>query len=199
MRMLLFSILLWARATAAEIEFSSYISTPNGWRFVVRETKGNKHSEFLKIGQSFGGYTVAAFLEKRETLVLERDGLRIELPIIESRVRSGADASDVNGPAEQVLIFGTDGTISSASGAAIEFGGIAQVLRSSLPPSGRLHVVMVVPRMPKGTNSEPVLNGLREVTRLAGALHKELKARVSFELVNVDASLVPPKRRDSAP
>jgi hypothetical protein len=79
------------RAAEAVPQFNAMLTVGKEHRFVLVDA-GGKTSSFLKLGESFGGYTLKAYDAKSGVLELERDGQI-------SRVTLVADAAVKNAPA----------------------------------------------------------------------------------------------------
>jgi hypothetical protein len=71
-------------AARAEIEFVGILATSKTTHFALGETTSGR-TDWVTVGGSFGGYTVASYEKKDETLVLRRDG-------IDRRIRLKEDA-----------------------------------------------------------------------------------------------------------
>jgi hypothetical protein len=78
LRLLCFALL--ASFARADIEFVGILATSESTRFALGDTTTGK-TGWVKKGDEFGGYTIAAFDAKQDTLLLRRDGaeLRIKL------------------------------------------------------------------------------------------------------------------------
>ena len=74
------------------LEFSGYhILSGKSW-FILKDTATGKTSDWLRRGESFGGYTVTDFDPGDESLTIVRGSETIRLPIRQARVREGAPA-----------------------------------------------------------------------------------------------------------
>ena len=94
MRYLTFILIMSGLATACvgEVEFVGFTESTEGKRFVLRDTKENKASEWLLLEQSFAGVRLVAYDPKREVLTVETEARRFELPLRTPRVQSGNGA-----------------------------------------------------------------------------------------------------------
>jgi hypothetical protein len=69
-------------ATArAEVEFAGYIVRIGDLRFMLADRPAGEVSRWLGVGQTFAGHTVIEFDWKAETLVVEKLGERVRLPL----------------------------------------------------------------------------------------------------------------------
>jgi hypothetical protein len=82
-------LLLCAVSVRAEIEFSGFFTTPQSARFSLADPATKTSSGWLKLGQSFAGYTVDTFDAEREVLTLKRGAERLQLKLRDAKVQSG--------------------------------------------------------------------------------------------------------------
>jgi hypothetical protein len=61
-------------AAFAALEFAGYTTTRDGTRFVVTDLETKKTSDWLRVGDTFGGHRIAGFDARSETLTLEQGG-----------------------------------------------------------------------------------------------------------------------------
>lgn len=79
-----------ASAAEPDVEFTALLS--GGAAADVRillTVKGAGQSGWLKLGQEFGGYTVASYEAKEETVVLGKDGQTLRVKLKDSKVKAG--------------------------------------------------------------------------------------------------------------
>lgn len=183
-------ICLCSIAVPAELEFAGYLTTHDGPRFIVTNLSEPKTSELLALGRSFLGYVLKEFDGGREVLVVERDGQRTELSLKASRIRRGE--SDASRAVEFVVLVSPDGTIANANGEPLTFATVEATARSITKGSRKLHLMLVVPRMPAGTDAQKMLDTARGLMRMVPQVAPKGS---SCELVNVDAALVTPSKR----
>lgn len=75
-----------ATVCSAQIEFVGYMMSPQGARYVVKKVGEEKSSAWLGLGDSYLGFKLLAHDPERETLSVEQDGARMELPLKAARV-----------------------------------------------------------------------------------------------------------------
>ena len=73
----------------AELQFSGFFQTPKESLYSLSDTENNVSSGWLKIGQSFRGYTVVSFDREREVITLKKAEQSLELHLRESKVKDG--------------------------------------------------------------------------------------------------------------
>lgn len=84
------ALLFFLTATLrAELEFSGFFTTPQSARFALADPANKTSSGWLKLGQSFAGYTVDSFDAEREVLTLKRGGEILHLKLRNAKVQSG--------------------------------------------------------------------------------------------------------------
>lgn len=88
MKKILAMLVLFTPGLKGEIEFSGFFTAPREAYFSLTDTDGSRTSGWLKIGQSFAGYTVLAFDEKREVITLRQDGRLVNLPLRAAKIKS---------------------------------------------------------------------------------------------------------------
>jgi hypothetical protein len=76
-------------AARAAIEFTGYLSSKEGTRFILTDLDTGSKSEWLVIGDKFLGRVVAKFDPAAETLFLEQAGATVRLQLKDSRVKDG--------------------------------------------------------------------------------------------------------------
>jgi hypothetical protein len=82
-------LLLLATGLRAELEFSGFFTTPQSARFALTDPATKTSSGWLKLGQSFAGYTVDSFDAEREVLIVKRGAESLHLKLREAKVQSG--------------------------------------------------------------------------------------------------------------
>ncbi|MDO8544884.1 MAG: hypothetical protein Q7S40_30940 [Opitutaceae bacterium] len=73
----------------ADVEFSGFFITSQEALFSLTDTEDHRSSGWLKIGQSFRGYTVVSFDAGSEVITLKRDERSLTRPIRASKVKDG--------------------------------------------------------------------------------------------------------------
>ena len=73
----------------AQIEFSGFFTTSREALFSLTDTDTRRSSGWLKIGQSFGGYTVMSFDREHEIITLKQGGRLLKIPLRASKVKDG--------------------------------------------------------------------------------------------------------------
>ena len=73
----------------ADLEFSGFFSTSKEELFSLTETEPKRTSGWLKIGQSFGGFTIEAFDREHEILTLKQGERSLKIPLRASKVKDG--------------------------------------------------------------------------------------------------------------
>jgi hypothetical protein len=73
----------------AEIEFSGFFTTSKQELFSLTDTEPNRSSGWLKIGQSFGGFTIESFDREHEVLTIKQGERLLKLPLRPSKVKDG--------------------------------------------------------------------------------------------------------------
>jgi len=82
-------LLLLTTGLRAELEFSGFFTTPQSARFTLADAATKTTSGWLKLGQSFAGYTVDSFDAEREVLTLKRGAERLQLKLRDAKVQAG--------------------------------------------------------------------------------------------------------------
>jgi hypothetical protein len=88
-------LVLSAAGLRAEIEFSGFFTTSTEALFTLTETEGRHSSGWLKIGSSFGSYTVVSFDREHEVITLKNGEQLTKVPLREAKVKNGR--ATVNG------------------------------------------------------------------------------------------------------
>lgn len=86
-KLLLLFVLLVSRLPA-EIEFSGFFITPKEALFSLSDRETKQSSGWLKIGQTFAGYTVESFDREHEIVTLKHDDRLLDLALRQSPVQS---------------------------------------------------------------------------------------------------------------
>jgi hypothetical protein len=100
-------LLFTSLALRGDMEFSGFFITSKESLFVITDTESKRSSGWLKIGQSFSGYTVMSFDRNHEMLTLGRGDRSLELPLRASKTEDGKATISgtitlLNGEAEAV-------------------------------------------------------------------------------------------------
>jgi hypothetical protein len=74
---------------SAQIEFVGYMTSADGPRFSLKESKAEKASGWLRLGDSYSGFKLLAHDSQKSILSVEKDGNRSELRLKEDRVTHG--------------------------------------------------------------------------------------------------------------
>lgn len=82
-------LFLTALGLRGEIEFSGFFLTSKESLFSLTDPESKQSSGWLRIGQSFGGYTVVAFDHAREVITLKRAEQSREVSLRPSKVKDG--------------------------------------------------------------------------------------------------------------
>jgi hypothetical protein len=85
-KLLLLFVLLFSRL-GAEIEFSGFFLTSKAALFTLSDRATQQTSGWLKIGQTFAGYTVESFDRETEIVTLKQGERRLALGLRQSAVR----------------------------------------------------------------------------------------------------------------
>ena len=90
MRYPLFTLVfgVFAATCFGHVEFVGFTSSEEGMRFVLKDTKENRTSEWLRLEQSFRGFKLVAYDPSRELLTVESEGGRLVMPLRASQVQS---------------------------------------------------------------------------------------------------------------
>jgi hypothetical protein len=75
-----------AAACSAQIEFVGYMISPDGARYVLKKSGEEKASRWLALGDSYMGFKLLTHDQTHETLVVEKDGARMEVSLKSARV-----------------------------------------------------------------------------------------------------------------
>jgi hypothetical protein len=75
--------------SSAQIEFVGYMTSAEGPRFTLKESKEEKASGWLLLGDSHSGFKLVAHDPQRGILSVEKNGDRFELPLKQERVADG--------------------------------------------------------------------------------------------------------------
>jgi len=94
----------------AALEFSGYLKSKDGLRFVVTDLEAKQASTWLKIGDTFQGHKVAEFDSENEILTLDHAGVAVRLPLKDSHVKEGK--LEAVKKQEIPLAVGSDGALS---------------------------------------------------------------------------------------
>ncbi len=82
-------LLLCAVAVRADVEFSGFFTTTHDAFFSLSDTTTRRSSGWLKLGDTFGDYTLVSFDRARESLTLKQgDRLRV-IPLRAAKVKDG--------------------------------------------------------------------------------------------------------------
>jgi hypothetical protein len=82
-------LLLCAVSVRAEIEFSGFFTTSQEAFFSLSDTETHRSSGWLKMGQSFGSYTLLSFDRERDVITLQQGERRLKIPLRASKVKEG--------------------------------------------------------------------------------------------------------------
>lgn len=147
MRLVAASIVFCVSAAFAQaaIEFNGYIRVSNGYQFVLTDTTEGVASKWLSLGGYWQGYTIVAFDRESETLVLERAGKKLQLPL------NGAKVQEVTpGAASRVPVaikLGPNGTLSQG-GKTVTLADIEAIFRQYAEAGTPIHVSLLQPMDP---------------------------------------------------
>jgi hypothetical protein len=73
----------------ATLEFSAYARIGRESEFVVTDLEAGKSSAWIALGQTFSGYTLVAFDEKKQVLSVRKDNAITELVLKPASVKEG--------------------------------------------------------------------------------------------------------------
>lgn len=118
--------LFCALSLRAEIEFSGFFTTAKEGLFSLRDTETQRSSGWLKIGQSFGDYTVQSFDSEQDIITLKQGERLLKIPLRTSKVKEGramisGSLKFLNGKVEGVrasLFFGEETSFPLKDGVA---------------------------------------------------------------------------------
>lgn len=82
-------LLVTVAGLKAEIEFSGFFATAKEAYFSLTDTETKRSSGWLKIGQTFGDYTLTSFDLGREVITVAQGKRALEIPLRQSRVKDG--------------------------------------------------------------------------------------------------------------
>lgn len=82
-------LLLCAASLRAEIEFSGFFTTSHEAFFSISDTETHRSSGWLKIGQSFGSYTLLSFDGKQDVITLKQGERLLNIRLRASKVKEG--------------------------------------------------------------------------------------------------------------
>ena len=82
-------LLFCALNLRAEIEFSGFFTTSKEALFCLTDTKAQRSSGWLKIGQSFGSYTLLSFDREQDAITLRQGERLLKVPLRTSKVKDG--------------------------------------------------------------------------------------------------------------
>ena len=71
------------------MEFSGFFFTSNEALFSITDTEGKRSPGWLKVGQSFEGYTVVSFDREHEVISLKQGDRTLKVPLRTSKVKNG--------------------------------------------------------------------------------------------------------------
>lgn len=86
---LVIALTLSPLAAEAQISFKGYMISPGRTLFVLASERGGT-SEWASVGQTIDGFVIVSFDSRSERLTVERDGRRVELPLLQASP-AGAD------------------------------------------------------------------------------------------------------------
>lgn len=89
LRRVLGLLLLLTATLRAELEFSGFFTTPQSARFTLTDPATKTTSGWLKLGQSFAGYTLDAFDAEHEVVTLKRGSESLRLKLRDAKVLLG--------------------------------------------------------------------------------------------------------------
>ncbi len=89
MKIYLTILLLTTLGLKAEIEFSGFFTTSKEALFSLVDTDAERSSGWLKIGQSFGGYTLDYFDREREIITLKQGERLLKISLRVSKIKDG--------------------------------------------------------------------------------------------------------------
>ncbi len=89
MKTYLVILLFCAVSLRAEIEFSGFFTTSKEAFFVLTDKETHRSSGWLKIGQSFGSYTLLTFDGEQDVITLRQGERLLKIPLRASKVKDG--------------------------------------------------------------------------------------------------------------
>ena len=110
----------------AEIEFSAFFITSKAALFSLTDTAAQRSSGWLKIGQSFGSYTLLSFEREQDIITLKQGERLLKIRLRTSKVKDGratisGSLKFLNGKVEGVrasLFFGEEASFPLKHGIA---------------------------------------------------------------------------------
>ena len=82
-------LLLCSLSVRAEIELSGIFITSKEAPFALTDTEGHHSSGWLKLGESFAGYTLLSFDREHDTITLSRNEQMLKIPLRKPKVKEG--------------------------------------------------------------------------------------------------------------
>src|SRR5687767_5769283 len=82
-------LFLTALGLRGEMEFSGFFLTSKEALFSITDTDNKRSSGWLKIGQSFAGFSIVSFDREHEIITLKQDGRLLKIPLRASKVKGG--------------------------------------------------------------------------------------------------------------
>lgn len=89
MKSYLIILLFYTVSLRADIEFSGFFTTSNEALFTLRDTETQRSSGWLRIGQTFGSYTLLSFDREQDILTLKQDEQLLKRSLRASKVKDG--------------------------------------------------------------------------------------------------------------
>jgi hypothetical protein len=135
---LTFFVVLFGSCLRAELEFSGFSVSPTFQLFVVRDMEDDKSSGWLRMGQSFRGYTLKSFDKNREVITVQKDGRDLEIRLKQSKIKDGK--------------LTVEGTVSVVGGEKIEGVRVSLFIgeESVIPLSESVRLAITPTRMADG-------------------------------------------------
>ncbi len=127
-----------ATGARAEVQFSGYFITPEGRLFILSDPDRNQNSPWMRVGDSFEGFTLRSFDQPHEFVTVESNGVRRNLPLRASKVKS--DRIAVRG----TMRFGKEGPVEGVEAAF----ALGQEAEFAVRPGSVLR--LIVRRLPDG-------------------------------------------------
>ena len=161
------------------LEFSAYMKSSVGVRFVITDVAAQKTSDWLREGESFAGYTITGFDPKAELLMVRKGDTASKLPLKKEAVRAGpAVAPKPAVSSNYDLTLANDGSIPDREALKAQFRALL-----ATAPAATIQL-----RIPKGAGrSDP-----RNAVRITFEVAEEVGLKITGLRVLADPSLATP-------
>jgi hypothetical protein len=146
-------LLLTSLGLRGEMEFSGFFITSKESLFSITDSENMRSSGWLKIGQSFGGYTVVSFDRDHEVLTLKQGDRSLEVPLRVSKIKDGKStiSGTITLPNEHVEGVQASLFLGEEAMFPLKDGGMFFLKPEKRPDGNILYRARISSRKPDGT------------------------------------------------